>query len=149
MAFDQHIEADRIDDFNFISNFVRLPLLILGGVLGGSKDSKLDDDDIIDEVDGAIGHLRLDDDGTIDDDSMDCSSSDRRAATVTSSNLNNTNSSSSSSSRIVSDTEMDDNDDSTIGLKRSKKMSWSDESGRRLVEYNDEVRTNNSWLILS
>jgi len=114
MAFDQHLEADRIDDFNLFSNFVRLPLLILGGVLGGSKSSHPEDED------------------GDENDIMDCSSDGNADVKHTTKHPPP-----SPSSRIVSDNDMDESD-SVGGLKRTKKMSWSDESGLRLVEYNDE-----------
>jgi hypothetical protein len=132
MAFDHHIEADRIDDFNLFSAFVRVPLLILGGVLGGSKGSHPEDDDSNQKV-----HRR-------DDDTMDCSSdypsTQSTAVSYRREELRHQSQYTTNppSCIIVSDEDMEESDD--LGsLTRSKKMSWSDESGLSLVQYNDEV----------
>lgn len=127
MAFDQHIAADQVDDFNLFSAFVRVPLLLLGGVLGGRVSSS--------KTGGS--HLADDD---------DCQQSTATAATTISSvHLLQSEvcihhvDDDSSSRRIVSDFSMDESEGA--GMRRAKKMSWSDESGKRLVEYDDEV----SW----
>ncbi|KAL3912480.1 MAG: hypothetical protein SGILL_006866 [Bacillariaceae sp.] len=143
MAFVHDIEADRIDDFNVFSAFVRVPLLILGGVLGGGEKSKSSSSSKENEdLDGSTSTLAthpMKDDGHCDDDedhdAMDCSSS-------STTRLDNEDSNGSSpqhpNSRIVSNTDIDETDTDAEGLKRSKKMSWSDSQGLRLVEYNDE-----------
>ena len=148
MAFDRPLEADRIDDFNLISAFVRAPLWLLSGFLGSKKTD--DDDDI-------VRPPRLD-----DDHSNSCSSSHDHYASsrgVTSQAASNTRPlprreaadlSDDPSSRMVSDysaagsTEIGEASTSTGGLKRNKyftkNLSWSDQSGQRLCEYANEVR---------
>ena len=132
MAFDRPLEADRIDDFNLFSAFVRAPLWILGGVLGGNRSINEDDQSKI---------RRLDDEEIENSPPGSVENSPYRK-------------------RIVSDYDlasMDHSEPHVIaghvccnepsmfdrltppGLKRTKNLSWSDESGKNLVEYNDEV----------
>lgn len=138
MAFDQHIEADRIGDFNLFSAFVRVPLLILEGVLGQqscespkdrldtnehgeqSSQSECPDTDSGGPSRRALSHDNI-------------SSPHTRHDHVLQNRTNNELSRSSSS--LPSCTDMM----KSHGLKRSRKMSWSDESGLSLVEYSDEV----------
>ncbi len=133
MAFDQHIAADQIDEFNLFSAFVRVPLLILGGVLGSRRSSN----------NKGGSHFTDDDDG-------DCEQS---TTTMTTTTTTTTATESAprlqsricldladvdpSSRRIVSDFSMDECEGT--GMRRGKKTSWSDESGRKLVQYDDEV----------
>jgi hypothetical protein len=135
MAFVHDIEADRIDDFNLFQAFVRVPLLILGGVLGGSnKVSRSSCSDIESEEDAITTHWM-----TNDDDKMDCSSSTSlESGDVNTSPQHLKTTYASPSSRIVSYNDIDETD--TERLKRAKKMSWSDSLGLSLVEYYDEVR---------
>lgn len=147
MAFEMNIEADRIgdSDFNLLSSFVKLPLMILGGVLGRSG-SNVDEDGV---VDGALPprprRTNRNDDDEDNTNTIDCSDlakplEDIHAMTVEAETADS--SSPSPSSRIVSDNDIDetDNHSDSDGLKRSKKMSWSDSAGLKLVEYDDEVR---------
>jgi hypothetical protein len=135
MAFVHDIEADRIDDFNLFSAFVRVPLLILGGVLGGGKDGSKsrghgDDEDMGGSLCTAATHTMKS--AEHDANVMDCSSSSL------------TSSPQHANCRIVSDTDIEETEMDTEGLKRSKKMSWSDSVGLRLVEYSDQVCFNES-----
>ena len=160
MAFDQPIEADRIDDFNLISAFVRAPLWILGGVLGSKSSSSKDED----EDDAALPPKRLDDDEDIYDDERSenfspnvnyygsSSSSSYMATTTTtkaqssassrppsmvsssfSSSSSSTASSSHSYSSFLASSSRDNSNNSKH--KTKKTMSWSDESGQSLCEY--------------
>lgn len=153
MAFVHDIEADRIDDFNLFQAFVRVPLLILGGVLGGKSDGSSSKDDSDENEDmgmddsastAAAAHplsKEDNDDDADDDDAMDCSSSSStRLDSTNSVPCTSENIPPNANSRIVSDTDIDETDMDAEGLTRSKKMSWSDSVGLRLVEYNDEVR---------
>ena len=141
MAFVHDIEADRIDsDFNLLSSFVKIPLVILGSVLGGSSGSNLDKDDEDDDmVDAAMPKRPKTRNGNNDDgdnDAMDCTALTTSLDGIIAEAADQ--GPSSPSNRIVSDSDIDETD--TEGLKRSKKMSWSDSVGLRLVEYDDEVR---------
>ncbi|KAG7346791.1 hypothetical protein IV203_005860 [Nitzschia inconspicua] len=145
MAFDMNIEADQIgdSDFNLLTSFVKIPLMILGGVLGVRNGSNVDDEDDLDGmIDAALARpSRMD--STYDDDAMDCSSLvtslDNIDATTTNVAPIDDSSSTSPSNRIVSDNDIDEAESADgDGLKRSKKMSWSDSVGLRLVEYDDE-----------
>lgn len=133
MAFDRPLEADRIDDFNLFSAFVRAPLWILGGVLGGNRSinddeqtkiRRLDDDEIENSPPGSVenspNRKRIVSDYDLA--SMDPGDSHVIAANV-----------------CCDETSMFDRH-ASLGLKRTKNLSWSDESGKNLVEYNDEVR---------
>lgn len=159
MAFDQPLEADRIDDFNLISAFVRAPLWLLSGFLGSKKTNNDDDDDI-------VRSPRLD-----DDHSNSCSSSHEhhsspRGVTSLSPSTNRSlprretspwdaavfhqRTTCCDDPSMVSDfsaaasTDTGEASTDTGGLKRNKKLtknlSWSDQSGQRLCEYANEVR---------
>jgi hypothetical protein len=151
MAFDHPIEADRIDDFSLFSAFVRAPLWILGGVLGIKNVHQHD------EEDACLKPRSLNDDG-------DCSSSrtspprspmhnasayypedanmsplQRTGAAWASISESNDSSSPTPPESVSSNPIISDNADNPIvsfkGLQRTKKTSWSDESGQRLCEY--------------
>ena len=147
MAFVHDLEADKIDDSNLFSAFVKVPLLILGGVLGGGKsesssskeNSSMDEDMDGSSSTGATHPIRESNsqcDGS--DDAMDCSSSS--STRLDKQDSSNVSSPQHPNCRIVSDTDIDETDTDMDGLKRGKKMSWSDSVGLSLVEYNDEVR---------
>jgi hypothetical protein len=154
MAFDRPIEADKIDDFNLISAFVRAPLWILSGFLGIKTTN--DDDDI-------MRPPRLDDDLH----SSSCSSSNDQHSsprTVTSLSASTTSSLQrretapwdaavfhqcrDDPSLMVSDysaaESIGEASTPNCDLKRTKNLtknlSWSDQSGQRLCEYANEVR---------
>lgn len=155
MAFDRPIEADRIDDFNLISAFVRAPLWILSGFLGIKTTN--DDDDI-------VRLPRLDDD--LHSNSCSSSSSSNHhhhehhhcsspRGVVTSLSASTTTTTRSLQlgetapwdaavfHQRTSDDPVDEASSSTTctdGLNRSKNLSWSDQSGQRLCEYANEVR---------
>ena len=156
MAFDQPIEADRIDDFNLISAFVRAPLWILGGVLGSKSSSSKDED----EDDAALPPKRLDDDMYDDERSENfspnvnyygsSSSSSYMATTTTtkaqssassrppsmvSSSFSSSSSTASSSHSYSSFLASSSRDSNNSKHKTKKTMSWSDESGQSLCEY--------------
>jgi hypothetical protein len=134
MAFVHDIEADKIDsDFNLLTSFVKIPLVILGSVLGGRRVSTLQDDDDDDMVDAAVARSPNFQCRNDDGDAMDCTSLSTSLEAIEANQRQ-----SSPSNRIVSDSDIDETD--TEGLKRSKRMSWSDSVGLRLVEYDDEVR---------
>eukprot|EP00934_Nitzschia_sp_Nitz4_P005171 Nitzschia sp. Nitz4//scaffold114_size70088//39193//40230//NITZ4_005980-RA/size70088-exonerate_est2genome-gene-0.51-mRNA-1//-1//CDS//3329533432//5161//frame0 len=123
MAFDQRIEADQIDDYNLLSALVSAPLWILGTVLG-RKNSGDDDDAAL-----PTKTLLTGDDGSK---GSECGSPSRRG-------LSRYNYRRENSSTLECDRQ-----DRTLsklgppGLRQSKNLSWSDESGKSLVEYNDE-----------
>jgi len=133
MAFDRPIEADRIDDFNLFSAFVRAPLWILGGVLGGGGGkSSSDETDCDDELDGALPRTVSEPpqhEENIPPPSALLGSGQAPLATV------------------VSDEDCSSACSCTAEMKR-KNLSWSDESGKNLVEYNDQVRQNISFSCL-
>lgn len=159
MAFDQHIEADRIDDFNLFSAFVRVPLLILENVLGEKKSNEKDlllESSCSSSKDHVV-------DCTGEENSSSSSSSgyhsqkkilsytemsNARQMEMTNSNSvlsNRTNNSSNLSSRQSHGSLSEMSSSSQLpGLKRTTKMSWSDESGLSLVEYSDEVSQRNT-----
>jgi hypothetical protein len=142
MAFDHPIEADRTGDFNFFSAFVRFPLLILEGVLGkkGSDDEK----DILDskeycEQSTASGYPDSNSNSPSRIVSNDDLSSQQNANNdVLQNRINNHALGRSRSSRPSSLTDLAN----PPGLKRTRRMSWSDESGLSLVEYSDKVSPN-------
>ena len=139
MAFDQNLEADRIDGFSLFSAFVRVPLLVLGGILGGDESVSKDiDDDIL-----SNGGMRKQDGSetslsSIENDENDPSvairedSLNRRIQRPRSSSL-------SMPKKCAVPDLLDGENDHGSGIKRKKTMSWSDESGLPLVYENDEV----------
>jgi hypothetical protein len=141
MAFEQQLEADRIDDFNLFSAFVRVPLLILEGVLG-QQETKDETKERLDE--------------NCERSTLPKSSSERKPQ-------NENGGSPNSPSRIVSDEDLMSPQGfrkplgrvtSNLGRKSShtsftdllgtnvpkktRKTSFSDESGLSLCEYHDE-----------
>ena len=157
MAFDRPIEADRIDDFNLFSAFVRAPLWILGGVLGSNNE---DEDEIMSG--GSISpnsspntsnslHIGGSDSGSparvVSDDALPPSSITNQNNPFNNIHNNPTNDGDMEQlherfgecSVEWHSSATDDGSLPSKGLKRSKNLSWSDESGQRLVEFNDEV----------
>ena len=154
MAFDRPIEADkiRVEDFGLFSAFVHAPLWLLGGVLGDKKRvSSFDEEDTT----KGSGSVKLADDKDVilasssNQSSSDVSGKSRTTAKrplhddgamlakqLQATSIDSTSSSSfdSNSSRACGEAHQ-----SQTGLKRTKKMSWSDESGQSLVEYANEV----------
>ena len=152
MAFHQNLEADRIDGFNLFSAFVRVPLLVLNGILGNDGTSSSDNIDrdtlrnsgaekSISSGNDSNGNLRAK--GTDSSNEL----MQRRQPSNTSTMAH---SGTSDSSESLTDTCNNNNS----GIKRTKKMSWSDESGLPLVWESEEVRRENllircllKWLV--
>ncbi len=132
MAFDRPIEADRIDDFNLFSAFVRAPLWILGGVLGGNRSVNEDDQ---------VKIRRLDDNDNENFPPGSYENSPHGKRIVSDYNLAATDM--GSNDDIIGSVCCDEGDTSnnftSHKLKRIKNLSWSDESGKSLVEFDDEV----------
>eukprot|EP00429_Kryptoperidinium_foliaceum_P007170 CAMPEP_0176010960 /NCGR_PEP_ID=MMETSP0120_2-20121206/5040_1 /TAXON_ID=160619 /ORGANISM="Kryptoperidinium foliaceum, Strain CCMP 1326" /LENGTH=174 /DNA_ID=CAMNT_0017343813 /DNA_START=89 /DNA_END=613 /DNA_ORIENTATION=- len=130
MAFDQPLAADRVDDFNLFSAFVRAPLWILGGVLGRQN-----------EEDDTYPSRRLDDDNCDENNPPAVNGkSPCHKRVVSDYDLSSTSQSTNDCEGPLTTVSIDSNDSRhPPGLKRTKNLSWSDESGKSLVEYNDEV----------
>jgi len=133
MAFDQNLEADRMDGFSLFSAFVRVPLLVLGGILGvdGSSVSKEVDSDLYTNRHGRNTE------GDTTDHELDNTKRQKQQREPS-----NTTSMAHSIQRKSSEYIVDHYHDNS-GMKRTKRMSWSDESGLPLVYENDEVRREN------
>ena len=141
MAFDRPIEADRIDDFNLFSAFVRAPLWILGGVLGTSSNDDDEDCYTMKGEDGVSPSSRQ----------TPVTGSPSRARVVSNEALASLHESRAAHAESCVDHlhhvgecsvewhSTADDPGSPKGLKRSKNLSWSDESGKNLVEFNDQV----------
>mmetsp|Transcript_13004 Transcript_13004/g.29961 ORF Transcript_13004/g.29961 Transcript_13004/m.29961 type:complete len:319 (+) Transcript_13004:261-1217(+) len=145
MAFDQQLEADRIDGFNLFSAFVRVPLLVLGGILGGDGSSSCDDADgeslskhaanIDDSAHGNSSDNHSDSQfHGMSADSLNRSNQSRRILSTSSTASSSSNSSSESTTESCHN---------KYEIKRKKRMSWSDESGLPLVYENDESVSHN------
>jgi hypothetical protein len=128
MAFDRPIEADRIDDFNLFSAFVRAPLWILGGVLGGNRKNQQTDDE--DELDGALPRIVIKCASNENEPPSDEMLWKDESGKVTLATMPSEEDCSSASCCALDPPSAD---------MRRKNLSWSDESGKSLVEYNDEV----------
>jgi hypothetical protein len=136
MAFDRPIEADRIGDFNLFSAFVRAPLWILGGVLGSSSnedDCAKKGSDICSlssqQTPGIGGSSRV---RVISNDALPFHSSRAINSEEPVDQLHRFG-------ECSVEWHSSADDSASRGLKRGKNLSWSDESGRSLVEFNDEV----------
>lgn len=151
MAFDQAMEADRIDDFGLFSAIVHAPLWILGSILGSGKgrsSSRCHDDNEKasshgpdHNADSAWSSQTCSHNSTSGE--IESSSSNnplmraRVAPLEQAKSIDASPRRSPTSSMDVFSSSMDTGE--LYGLLRTKKMSWSDESGQRLVEYADEV----------
>eukprot|EP00980_Cylindrotheca_fusiformis_P002806 scaffold672_cov126-Cylindrotheca_fusiformis.AAC.7 len=134
MAFDQNIEADRIGgDFNLFSAFVRVPLLILEGVLGQQKRD--DTKDRLDSKEHCEQSNSTEFPNKTTHSRRVVSFDDLPSGEPSSSSQGPLNGKLSRS--VPSRTSLIDTT-KTNGLKRNRVMSWSDESGLSLVEYSDE-----------
>jgi hypothetical protein len=149
MAFDHKLEADRIDDFNFFSAFVRVPLLIIGGILGvdGSSLSSSSSSASASDETNNVNNENMNDDNSNTTDN-DCTTTTRINQRRQPSNISSmSRPSQRNSSEYIPDCYNNDdinisNNNNNHCMKTTKKtMSWSDESGLPLVVY-DEVRNN-------
>ena len=135
MAFDQNLEADRIDGFNLFSAFVRVPLLVLGGILGS-------DDSVAKDIDGDIlnNHGIRREHGSENSMVSVENNADEQALVKHNNSTNRMiQRRKSSSIPIPKNSASSDSAESEMdGIKRTK-LSWSDESGLPLVYENDEV----------
>ena len=113
MGFDKPIEADQIDDFNIFSAFVRAPLWILGGVLGNKSLNEDDEPATVHRLDDSLPIS-----GVVPDDDLCLGQENKGSINWRDSALAGKG---------------------PPGLRCSKNLSWSDESGMSLVEYSDEV----------
>uniref|UniRef100_A0A7S4AW26 Uncharacterized protein n=1 Tax=Pseudo-nitzschia australis TaxID=44445 RepID=A0A7S4AW26_9STRA len=144
MAFEQNLEADRIEGFNIFSAFVRVPLLVLGGILGGDGSSSFNN---VDSDDSLMSHslsrsmdVDLNNSATNNNSDVqfhgaatDCTRPLNQQQTLNMTSINH------SIQREKPDCRADHTHNNQ-GMKRTKTMSWSDESGLPLVYENDEVR---------
>jgi hypothetical protein len=151
MAFEVPLEADRVNDSNFFSTFVRAPLIgTILWILGGNKSEQEENADC---------EQRLDDDFDPSIAAKDnlSSSSMKRSSSKQRSTLKKT-----APSLIGSDISdvgevRESLDSMCLYIERStkyklgmpkKELSWSDENGRELVAYDKEVsRRLRVWLV--
>lgn len=147
MAFDQNLEADRIDGYNLFSAFVRVPLLVLGGILGSDDSSKSTSNDIDVDLISKQGRCVEDSPETGDHSTGEDNSDDHRASETDSTNrLTQQRQPSNTSLLAYSGIDLPESETGSFsGIKRTKNLSWSDESGLPLVYENNEV----SWDNLS
>lgn len=151
MAFDRPIEADRVDDLGLLSAFVRAPVLgpimwILGKKLtdGGKNDDNKENNSLQTTTDISRSTTSTTLHSTYGHGSFpDISSSSVSHITSNFSLQNEGDTISFNSSRKIKSREEEElklNEAQNLLLLRQKKtrrMSWSDESGQNLVEYYD------------
>mmetsp|Transcript_27577 Transcript_27577/g.67076 ORF Transcript_27577/g.67076 Transcript_27577/m.67076 type:complete len:202 (+) Transcript_27577:80-685(+) len=152
MAFEQQLEADRIDDFNLFSAFVRVPLLILEGVLGQQQQQQQEGEEEQSKCERSTlpkhssetrpqDHTVSSPLRVVSNDNMSSSSAVRGGNANAKKQLgwmDKSNSYSSLSRTRSGHTSLAD----IVGsprLKKNRQTSWSDESGLSLVEYLGEV----------
>lgn len=140
MAFEQQLEADRIDDFNLFSAFVRVPLLILEGVLGQQKEEPKKKERLDDACERSTTEatklpqnetVRVVSDEDLSLSTLSTSPNSNRKPLVRLEGGGKSNALSRKSS-LTSFTDL-------VTPKKTRQTSWSDESGLSLVEYLDEV----------
>mmetsp|Transcript_27579 Transcript_27579/g.67079 ORF Transcript_27579/g.67079 Transcript_27579/m.67079 type:complete len:302 (+) Transcript_27579:80-985(+) len=148
MAFEQQLEADRIDDFNLFSAFVRVPLLILEGVLGQQQQQQQEGEEEQSKCERSTlpkhssetrpqDHTVSSPLRVVSNDNMSSSSAVRGGNANAKKQLgwmDKSNSYSSLSRTRSGHTSLAD----IVGsprLKKNRQTSWSDESGLSLVEY--------------
>ncbi|VEU39965.1 unnamed protein product [Pseudo-nitzschia multistriata] len=143
MAFEQSLDADRVDGFNIFSAFVRVPLLVLGGILGadGSASANaMGSDSLMGPCHGK----------SIDDDENDSTTPTNnldehsRGEAMDCTKLLNQQEMTNAASADIGPLERDttdvrqENSLNNTEIKQTKNLSWSDESGLPLVYENDE-----------
>jgi hypothetical protein len=158
MAFDQPIEADRVEDLGFVSSFLRAPIVgTIMWILGGDEAQKREEQEKQKAMEKElIGESSSEVDGELDSlPSLQLQQLiDRNKEAMSGLALQKKKPPSMIGSDIsdfgdcalVEEAEIarPDSSDSRDGpiqhatLKRTKKMSWSDESGHRLAVYMDE-----------
>jgi hypothetical protein len=151
MAFDRPLEADRVDNLGLLSSFVRAP--IVGPIMWMFGKNLIDKDDKENQLFPTTDNARRSSCATedesfpdmsnstisdiINDSSLDdyeCSCNDTDQSSISSSthtrrNIINYSTEESKVNEVVN----------SFQRKKSRKMSWSDESGASLVEYCDMV----------
>lgn len=136
MAFDRPLEADRVDELSLLSSFVSAPIVgpllwMLGGhAAAKTQQKKLNAETISSQVEGT---------------QHSCPLTDARSSPVPNAD--------GSDVSDEGDYTMDENDDAMVNagstFRKSRKMSWSDESGQNLVEYCDESSHNSHTSSMS
>jgi len=144
MAFDHPIEADRIDDLGLFSAFIRAPVVgTLMWVLGGSKAMEEE------EKEKELMLIDGEDDGT------STSRSTRHvlnmeevngklkktAPRLIGSDISEFGECAAEAEALALQRSSSLRRSSSKGLRKSRKMSWSDESGQNLCEYIEESTT--------
>jgi len=115
MAFDQKLEADQIDDFNLFSAFVRVPLLIIGGILGVDQSTSTSE-----EIDACTLANHQQDRNSKGDDISDVG-------------IDYT------TTRLYQRRQLSNINNNSFCMKKTKKMSWSDENGLPLVLFDESA----------
>jgi hypothetical protein len=134
MAFDSPLEADRIDDLGFVSAFIRAPVIgTLMWVLGGSKAMEEDEKDqmmIDSENDGTSRHHNH-------RHSLNMKETNGKLKKTAPRLIG------SDISEFAAEAEALSLEGCSLqeysDLRKSRKMSWSDESGQDLCQYIEEV----------
>lgn len=142
MAFDRPIEADRVDDGNLISSFVRAPITgpimwVLGSLLSENKENNTSLSTIAEGKDNASEngstHSSVD---SLND--LEAKNALQENSNTSSNSLRRNNSNFQTLSRIRSVSSTGE-EEGMLVKKKNRKMSWSDESGQDLVQYYNEV----------
>lgn len=143
MAFDQPLEADRVEDLGFISTFVRAPIVgTLMWILGGDEAKKQEEQEQMKE------QMGITDPKPASLNKMIENNRKRKAGKKTAPRLIGSDISDFGDCAIQAEAELmanlQLNDGVTTGVttlqrRGSKRLSWSDESGQSLVDYVDET----------
>jgi|AntRauTorckE5430_2_1112549.scaffolds.fasta_scaffold10328_3 hypothetical protein len=145
MAFDRPLEADRVDNLNIFSSFVRGPIMwAIGGLLSDDKENATNKETI--EEDLIVSGIPSSDcTSTTEENHPSCGIS-KKAVLEESSNTgtgllrrNSATFRTQTRTRSKSLSHDEHTNSADLQLKKSRKMSWSDESGQNLVHYFDEV----------
>lgn len=144
MAFDQNLDADKIDDFGLFS-ILRIPLLIIGGILGIDRSNSILDEPGPDtDTDVIISNSSLTAaDRYVEDDRNRISNNDSDNDQQRHERWHQPKTPSIGPSCIKSNNNNNNNNSDIQCIKRTKKkMSWSDESGLPLAAYDENSSHN-------
>jgi hypothetical protein len=152
MAFHRPLESDKVDDLGLFSSFVRAPVVgVLMWALGGDEAKKREAEEKQKELDL---QLALSENKEPHEKPIDASqlqqmielNRSRKKGTKKMPNLIGSDLSDFGNLVLHESDEYDDSEregyEEEKGLRRAKKMSWSDESGQDLCEVIDEVSFN-------
>ena len=147
MAFDRPLEADRVDDLGLFSAFIRAPVIgTLMWVLGGSKameEEKKQKEKLTDDDGTTYGISRTLTSHQTTRNPLNMKEMDgkmkKTAPRLIGSDLSDFGECAAEAESLSLSKSSSLQESSSKSLRKSRRMSWSDESGENLCEYIEEV----------